>query len=413
MDSGPSQSHGRRASMDTQGRDGFRTASAGGQRRASHDVADNSRSFPQHQNPLFATALTSPKIPGFVPNPPHQQSPLSHHHTGPHQPQAHHPVRKSESFTEKMDLHPTFSPQIVRTPDHYHRRNIETTRQGGIYRSSGNEQKTYIPRSQNAIDEMNGTLHTGPSAQPLERQSSLPTSLTSPSSPTTVGLGGFADEPSVLLSPLIGATPQSRHGSLERSRTDPPVGRSQTLSAIPESSSSRRRDVGFVPMRHSSDDPTYAPLQSSRSRNSTPHPRRENPLPAPPVDSQRSTPSRQGRAPVNYSKKIRKGFWNRRGDHLTSDMHIVYAPEGKTYPTELSQYPDGRNGYYDAVTDSYLPWLEERPELPSSLPHRGKPPRHPYESVSRLPARQIPLLKSLHSLYLTHISHKYYGPLRY
>jgi len=61
-------------------------------------------------------------------------------------------------------------------------------------------------------------------------------------------------------------------------------------------------------------------------------------------------------------------------------LHVVYAPPDKAYPTELAGYPDGKDGYLDAYLNHHLPWIEERPELPASLPQRGRPPTQPYES---------------------------------
>ena len=401
------QIHHRRASADNQRYNENSLAEV--QQREANTMPDMSRNRPLYPNPMFGPPLGPlNKIPaGFVPQQqrsgryqpaPHQSAPhltppgfsepyqQAPRQPAPHQPATQHIVRKSESFTEKKELHPTFSPQIVRTPDHYHRKNIDATnassatRQANIYRPGGNT--TYIPRSQNAIDEMNGTLTNEPSAQPLERHSSLPTNLSSLS--TIAGLSGYTEEPSSLLSPVIGATPKASMGQI-RSRTDPSPGRSNTLSTIPESSSShagvsRNIDFGLAPLSAPPDN--FIPLNSTRSRHPTPHPRRENPLPPPPQDIQRSVPSPQSRPPAHYSRKVRKGLWNKRGDHLTSDMHVVFAPSDKTYPSELSRYPDKKEGYYDAQLNQHVPWIEDRPELPASLPHRGQPPTQPYESVS-------------------------------
>lgn len=346
LDHGKPPLHTRRASMDNHGRKSQSPQPMASGRRASHDTY----------------TFTDPKIPGFIPNA-HQSPTSAQRPRTPHTPSPVHANRKPESFTEKIELHPTFSPQIVRTPDHYHRKNIETTRQKAGTRG----------------------------AQPLARQSSLPVSLpsssfTSVSAPIS-GLDRFSDEPANVLSPLIGATPKIRFDGLEeekRGRTAPPLPtRSQTLSAIPEALSSRetgrsaRKDDHFVPLAPPGDS-IYAPRQPSRSR-ATPHPRRENPLPSPPADIQRTTPTRQEPRPPGSRYQCRKGFWNRRGDHLTSDSFIVYAPEGKQYPSELRDYP--ANEFWNAVTRQRAPMLD-RPELPSSLPQRGRPPKDPYESVS-------------------------------
>ncbi|KAF7975372.1 hypothetical protein HWV62_9703 [Athelia sp. TMB] len=110
---------------------------------------------------------------------------------------------------------------------------------------------------------------------------------------------------------------------------------------------------------------------------------REKPLPARPSETNDSVsvPS-QRPEPVPHSKKIRKGLWNKRGDHLTSDMCVVFAPANREYPPELESYPDEGEGYWDAVTNQNVPWIEDRPEFPPSLPHRGRPPAQPYDTVS-------------------------------
>lgn len=74
------------------------------------------------------------------------------------------------------------------------------------------------------------------------------------------------------------------------------------------------------------------------------------------------------------------GFWNRRGDHLTSNSFVVYAPHDRAYPEDLRDYPGEREGYRDQF-GTLVAWREERPELPTSLPYHGRAPTQPYESV--------------------------------
>ncbi|KIM38386.1 hypothetical protein M413DRAFT_245421 [Hebeloma cylindrosporum] len=75
---------------------------------------------------------------------------------------------------------------------------------------------------------------------------------------------------------------------------------------------------------------------------------------------------------------VRRGYWNRRGDHLTPDGCIVYPPLGMQYPEELKMYPFEDEGYqsHSGLFISYV----RRPELPQSLAKHGKPPERPYES---------------------------------
>jgi hypothetical protein len=73
-------------------------------------------------------------------------------------------------------------------------------------------------------------------------------------------------------------------------------------------------------------------------------------------------------------------MWNRRGDHLTMDGFVVYAPSDRAYPEELRDYPAETVGYRDHM-GTEIGYLASRPELPESLPRFGQPPRQPYEKV--------------------------------
>ncbi|KAF9041186.1 hypothetical protein BJ165DRAFT_270002 [Panaeolus papilionaceus] len=175
-------------------------------------------------------------------------------------------------------------------------------------------------------------------------------------------------------------------------------------SAAPSRSSSRQPS----PIRRSSSGSTYtntppssnpSPLASSASSI----PKMANPLPQPPqpfgashgsshtqvmhitsptprrpvVNPQPSPPA--VKMPSNASKRVRRGFWNRRGDHLTEDGYVIYAPDEYKFPEELSTYPLPTDGYQDHTSM----WTRFclRPELPGSAPGKnGEPPKYPYES---------------------------------
>ncbi|KAJ7573459.1 kinase-like domain-containing protein, partial [Mycena floridula] len=85
---------------------------------------------------------------------------------------------------------------------------------------------------------------------------------------------------------------------------------------------------------------------------------------------------------VHPLRRVRKGFWNRRGDHLDTGAggidQIVYAPHDRAYPKELKDYPDEKEGYRDEF-GICIKWVE-RAELEESLPKQGKPPIRPYDS---------------------------------
>ncbi|KAJ7573448.1 kinase-like domain-containing protein [Mycena floridula] len=79
---------------------------------------------------------------------------------------------------------------------------------------------------------------------------------------------------------------------------------------------------------------------------------------------------------VSQTKRpMRQGFWNRRGDHLTTSEHIVYVPEGRQYPKELEDYPDEEEGYRDE-SGLFVEWAD-RPELEDSRTKYGKAPKRP------------------------------------
>lgn len=125
------------------------------------------------------------------------------------------------------------------------------------------------------------------------------------------------------------------------------------------------------------------PSPQHRDRRPSPYSssRRENPLPAPPMERPTlsgSRPPAQEPPPANWARRVRYGFWNRRGDHLTQNLYVVYAPHDRAYPEELRDYPDERRGYQDHH-GTFIP-VADRPELPASLPQRGRPPAQPYDS---------------------------------
>ncbi|KAK0204038.1 hypothetical protein DFS33DRAFT_854487 [Desarmillaria ectypa] len=118
---------------------------------------------------------------------------------------------------------------------------------------------------------------------------------------------------------------------------------------------------------------------SSGSRRTSPM-MPHNPLPEPPRDVQYSLPPlRQKTPPKTYKRKVRMGFWNRRGDHLTPDGHIVYAPPHLSHPVELRDYPRTKDGFknHEGLFMKQSPnWTE----LQDSLPRFGRSPVRPYES---------------------------------
>lgn len=314
-------------------------------------------------------------------------------------------TREPESFMARSDLHTTSSSNVVRTPTHY---------QGT--RRHTDEALDHPSRSSSAPQASASAPSRGLSVpEPLSRHHSFPTT----SSPSSIGsLSTFTEDMSSALSPLISSVQRSgAPGSLSRSRTEPVIPPAH-LSTIPESMSSSSThsssDDFFYPLSAPPDSdeesPESSPLRHrvrtreierererhherrrdrshsyERTNHLTPYnnnSRSSNPLPPPPMERPNlaaSAPPPQSPEPVHYTRRVRKGFWNRRGDHLTPNLYVVYAPENRAYPAELQHYPSETDGYKDQY-GTFMPYLAERPELPASLPYHGRPPAQPYDS---------------------------------
>ena len=131
-----------------------------------------------------------------------------------------------------------------------------------------------------------------------------------------------------------------------------------------------------------------------------------NPLPTPPQERRGpgfSLPPAQLPEPPQgtYSRQLRYGFWNRRGDYLTMDKYVVYAPPGHTNPPDLKGYPSATDGYMDHY-GNFLKYDPTLRELPESLPRQGQPPQLPYDKVSSPHHRFF--FKGFFSDYVSHSS---------
>ncbi|TFK67582.1 hypothetical protein BDN72DRAFT_888856 [Pluteus cervinus] len=293
---------------------------------------------------------------------------------------------QEEVFTSKKELKPTFSPNIVRIPSHYISNHTRTNS------TSADSQLSHLSSRMERLQTS--------SAPPLVRHSSLPQSMMEPSSSSSITDTEQVAEPMALLSPLSFNTPHIGSSRLiTRHATVPVV---PSLSAIPESS--YRPEPHYPvdpPYRTPSRGPSRAGSRASSRPASLPTSQQpspatsatsstgrhvatppsgsytHNPLPPPPVDVSQGI-MRRGR-PKPYKSRVRKGFWNRRGDHFTQTGHIVYAPPDRAHPRELKHYPDEMEGYLDDQ-GWFLPYNENRPELLDSLPRQGRPPKYPYDT---------------------------------
>ncbi|KAF9003432.1 hypothetical protein BDQ17DRAFT_1409238 [Cyathus striatus] len=358
------------------------------------------------------------------------------------QPRAQSEPPVHEAFTSKQELHTTFSPRVIRTPDRTHSRS-------SMNGSSSLGRSSSVDSVASQIGRMSLRSNrpvTPPNAEPWNRPSAQ-----APMS----GVRAYSEEPSSILSPLImdnplqpPAQPLGRHGSA------PVIGQSgqSSLGTIPEtrepsratynteiySSMPKRKKSKTSKKSSSTTPPSLGGYSSSSSRPSSlqfdnkdsgynrdsgysssssappsatfrgiiPGPpqgevfperdpnlahlfaSRSNPLPAPPREVPvEYSPPRVNTPPPTFGPCVRIGFWNKRGDHLLPTGQVVYAPVGKMYPPELADYPEPESGYKDDW-GVFAHYLEARPELPQSLPSRGLPPARPYESFVKYKRNQ-------------------------
>jgi len=254
------------------------------------------------------------------------------------------------------------SPLVIAapTPNHNPPNPLHTVRDHHSYPGVIQQPLSTIPEMPNASNSRESSGHTHPHSNTLPTPPKSQGSLTYLAYPPPPQLPPPRDR-------------ETRAGSRHTTTVfiDPPS---------PRSPSPRRRarpsPTRASPVRRSSNDSLNL-TPPNKHRDSTPppmtpashhgHSRRNIFIPPP-------TPP-----PASYDIRIRRGYWNRRGDHLTKEGYLVYAPADRAYPSELISYPPETEGYQDEK-GSYTKYVA-RPELPESLPRHGKPPEHPYDVV--------------------------------
>ena len=93
-----------------------------------------------------------------------------------------------------------------------------------------------------------------------------------------------------------------------------------------------------------------------------------------------STASAAAAAAALNSRHVRSGYWNRRGDHLTSTGYVVLCPPERSYPRDLADYPDTEFRDHFGNTAKGTP--DRYPQLPESISKMpGRPAERKYESV--------------------------------
>ncbi|KAF9788597.1 hypothetical protein BJ322DRAFT_1106575 [Thelephora terrestris] len=395
-----------------------------------------------------------------------------------------------EAFSGKRDLHPTFSPAIVRTPKYYSERtstpsNATPTKSSSMRRASDGPgvppQNTVLPALNRIIQEnVPSVLSPLIGATPRPSSATMPgldkvsrgelsssSSSSSPSSakdkssrthsrnhsrssslskaderprrslqrsdtitPRTMSPTHYEEQPHppVYHSSSSSASMQQPSRTVGRSQTypsldpvsentypstrdsregresrNPPANISRASDAVKDLARSQGRTVGrsytdpqpfYNPSRATSPlrarSPTRAlspPRSATPSRSSSRAPSRSHtptssavvvpPGPVPPLPVEAS---HRYRSPSSAPRKItvRRGYWNRRGDCLTSDRKsFVRAPPKYQYPKEFSHYNEREFYRYDGKKYARTPEMKECPE---SLSYHGRPPRYPFES---------------------------------
>ena len=172
-------------------------------------------------------------------------------------------------------------------------------------------------------------------------------------------------------------SPQHRYRSPSASRN-----RHSTYSGHSSGHSARSSGhYGAYPGAHTPQG--RSPASSTHTHRSSSS---SNPLPTPPQERRDpgfSLPPPQMPKPPRgtYRGTVRYGFWNRRGDYLTTDKYVVYAPPDRANPPELERYPSPTEGYRDHF-GNFIKYDAKRQELPESLPRQGNLPLLPYDKVS-------------------------------
>ena len=383
----------------------------------THSAHIRQRSNPEqtatatHHQPPTAAAAGSQPTTSTHPSQPTTSAQTPQRSDGLAAPTPQRPVRREE-YTSVKNLRPTFSPAIVRTPNHYRHDfqpvvpsprvapwddaspNAGVSTSANKHLSGAMQGVVPSPRvlpPRNAATRMY-EMSTRPTQSvqrfysipepprpmiPVSRQNSKPTVPTGPDSHdhlvdlSSIGnLPQFAEEPDPPLSPLV--VSESSTSTTVLAESPPPLFIPPRYSRSPSPSSPRHwRSRAVSPSSSSSSSP---PPQERRDPGfSLPPPQQ----PKPPRGS--------------YRRTVRYGFWNRRGDYLTMDKYVVYAPHDRANPQELKGYPAPSEGFKDHFGNfvKYDPSLRE---LPESLPRQGLPPVLPYEKVGTRSPPLPPLL---------------------
>ncbi|KAL6305978.1 hypothetical protein BKA93DRAFT_190462 [Sparassis latifolia] len=185
---------------------------------------------------------------------------------------------RSEAFSTRLDLHPTFSTSIVRTPDHYSAASSTTPT-----RRSSHDDADRTPSRPPVSPYSHGPIYGPPTptrsnSTPSRHSSTASTTASSASSAMNAApsiltsVSSFSEEPAALLSPLVGIpAPHTPNGSSPSSRQ---LTRSQTypFESIPEGRASQpHTPEARTPRTPRTPRPPEREREQDRDPNATPH----------------------------------------------------------------------------------------------------------------------------------------------
>jgi len=201
-----------------------------------------------------------------------------------------------EDFTSKLELKPTFSSHIVRTPDNYGPVTCprQTTEPGRITSSTVSSSSVSISPPSPSVPFHSTSGEYFPSPLMIPRS----TFIAPPVAPRCSTLNSSSESPRLPIAPFMPPSPIPPETSALRKPH--PLQNSYPATAM------RSLD-------------TIHEVATSSSSNSTP---RQQPIKL-----------------AVFTGSVRRGYWNRRGDHLTPEGYLVFPPKSMQYPDDLKMYP--------------------------------------------------------------------------
>lgn len=315
-----------------------------------------------------------------IPEPPRPTIPVSRQNSMPSVPTAHDlhglsSIGNLPQFAEEPDSVLSLSPLIGTEPSE----SSEST----VHAES--PQPLFIPPRHSRSPSPSQRHRRSRAASPSSSSSSSPSSSDSEDSEDSDSRGGGVGGPHHRRR----RRDHHRHHSSRRYRSPSNLHSQHRISGGHQHSNSNHYGGGGGVGGGGGGGATYAGTPQGRSPASSTHTYRSssssNPLPTPPQERRDPgfslPPPQQAKPPRGaYHRTLRYGYWNRRGDYLTMDKYVVYAPHDRANPRELEGYPAPTEGYKDHY-GNFVKYDPARCELPESLPRQGLPPVLPYDKV--------------------------------